>query len=404
MTPPAPTRREMLKQLSVLIATAAIDMIGFAMVLPLLPFYALRLQASPETIGLLIASYSVAQLATAPLWGRVSDRYGRRPALLAGLIGSAIAYVVFAFAGSVWLLFASRVIQGAGGGTTGVAQAYVADTVGPRDRAQALGWLSAATSLGVMLGPVVGSLAHGLGAAAPGLIAAVLCLVNIGFAWKWLPESRKRTEGGQPRTAIWTAVSRVVSRPGTPVPRLIWIYAAGMLGFTAMTAVLALFLDQRFGITEGTIGYFFFYVGLLSFVMRSVLLGPIVRRIGERGAMRAGTVLLGLGLAAYPLAPNLWVLALIIPLVPIGTALLFPSTTALISHNTKTADLGTTMGVAQTFAGMARVASPLIATSAFQRFGEGMPFYVAAGIVAGVGVLAFRLPAAAGVPVEDPGG
>jgi multidrug resistance protein len=404
MTTPAPTRREMLKQLSVLIATAAIDMIGFAMVLPLLPFYALRLQASPETIGLLIASYSVAQLATAPLWGRVSDRYGRRPALLAGLIGSAIAYVVFAFAGSVWLLFASRIIQGAGGGTTGVAQAYVADTVGPRDRAQALGWLSAATSLGVMLGPVVGSLAHGLGAEAPGLIAAVLCLVNIGFAWKWLPESRKRSEGGRPRTAIWTAFSRVVSQPGTPVPRLIWIYAAGMLGFTAMTAVLALFLDKRFGITEGTIGYFFFYVGLLSFVMRSVLLGPIVRRIGERGAMRAGTVLLGLGLAAYPLAPNLWVLALIIPLVPIGTALLFPSTTALISHNTETAELGTTMGVAQTFAGMARVASPLIATSAFQRFGEAMPFYVAAGIVAGVGVLAFRLPAAPGVPVEDAGG
>lgn len=403
MTGPGPTRRDMLKQLSVLIATAAIDMIGFAMVLPLLPFYALRLQASPEMIGLLIASYSVAQLATAPLWGRVSDRYGRRPALLAGLIASAIAYLVFAFAGSVWLLFASRVIQGAGGGTTGVAQAYVADSVGPRDRAQALGWLSAATSLGVMLGPVVGSLAHGLGPAAPGLIAAVLCLLNTGFAWTWLPESRKRIEGGRPRTPVMTAVSRVISQPGTPVPRLIWIYGAGMLGFTAMTAVLALFLEQRFGVTERTIGYFFFYVGLLSFVMRSVLLGPIVRRVGERGAMRSGTILLGVGLAAYPLAQSVWVLALVIPLVPIGTALLFPSTTALISHSTDPAELGTTMGVAQTFAGMARVASPLIATSAFQRFGEAMPFYVAAAIVAGVGVLAFRLPDHSGVPAGEVG-
>jgi multidrug resistance protein len=384
----------MLKRLSVLIATACIDMIGFAMVLPLLPFYALKLEASPETIGLMIASYSVAQLTTAPLWGRVSDRYGRRPALLAGLSASALAYVVFAFAGSVWLLFASRIIQGAGGGTTGVAQAYVADSVAPRERAQALGWLSAATSLGVMLGPVIGSLAHGLGPEAPGLVAALLCLLNIGFAFTWLPESRPRS--GVPaaarRTPVWRAVGTVVARPNGAVPRLIWIYGAGMLGFTSMTAVLALFLEARFGITERTIGYFFFYVGGLSMVMRSVFLGPIVRWIGERGAMRAGTVLLCAGLSFYPFATSVWLLAVIIPLVPVGTALLFPATTALMSHATEPAELGTTMGVAQTFAGLARVVAPMIATSAFQRFGQAMPFFVAATIVAGVGVLAFRLP------------
>jgi multidrug resistance protein len=389
-----PTRRDMLKRLSVLIATSAVDMIGFAMVLPLLPYYALRLQASPETIGLLIASFSVAQLATAPLWGRVSDRYGRRPALMAGLIASAVAYVVFAFAGSVWLLFASRLIQGAGGGTTGVAQAYVADSIAPRERAQALGWLSAATSLGVMLGPVIGSLAAGWGYAAPGLIAAVLCVVNTGFAWRWLPESRVAAAPGAPsrRTPVLQAIGQVVRQPGSVVSRLIWIYGAGMLGFTAMTAVFALFLEARFGVTERTIGYFFFYIGLLSLVMRSLLLGPIVRRIGERGAMRTGTVLLGAGLVAYPFAGSLPVLALIIPLIPVGTALLFPATTALVSHVTEPGELGMTMGVAQTFAGVARVVAPLVATSAFQRFGVAMPFFVAAAIVAGVGVLAFRLP------------
>lgn len=394
MTAAPLARRVALQRLSVLIATACIDMIGFAMVLPLLPFYALKLQATPETIGLMIASYSVAQLATAPLWGRVSDRYGRRPALLAGLAASAVAYAVFAFAGSVWLLFASRMIQGAGGGTTGVAQAYVADTVPPGERAQALGWLSAATSLGVMLGPVIGSLAHGLGAEAPGLVAAMLCLLNIGFAWTWLPESRQaaqRHPAGR-RTPVWRAVGTVVTRPRSPVPRLIWIYGAGMLGFTAMTAVFALFLEARFGITERTIGFFFFYVGFLSLVMRSLFLGPIVRRIGERGAMRTGTVLLCLGLGFYPFATNLWLLAAVIPLVPVGTALLFPATTALMSHATEAAELGLTMGVAQTFAGLARVVAPMISTSAFQRFGEAMPFFVAATIVAGVGVLAFRLP------------
>lgn len=390
MSGPAPSRADMLRRLSVLIAASAIDMLGFAMVLPLLPFYALKLRATPEMIGLLIASFSIAQLAAAPLWGRVSDRYGRRPALLAGLLASAVAYVVFAFANSIWLLLAARLIQGAGGGTTGVAQAYVADSIGPRDRAQALGWLSAATSLGVMLGPVVGSLASGLGASAPGLIAATLCLANSTFAWRWLPESHR--PAARTRVPVLHAMGRVVRQPGSSVPRLIWIYGAGMLGFTSMTAVFALFLEGRFGVTERTIGYYFFYVGVLSLLMRSLLLGPIVRRLGERGAMRTGTVLLGLGLLAYPSANSLGLLAAIMPLVPIGTALLFPATTALVSHLTDPSELGTTMGVAQTFAGLARVAAPLLATSAFQRFGDATPFYGAAGIVAIVGVLAFRLP------------
>lgn len=397
------SRGAQLRRLSVLIATGCVDMIGFAMVLPLLPFYALKLQATPEMIGAMTAAFSVAQLLSSPLWGRVSDRYGRRPALLVGLLASAAAYVVFGFANAVWLLFASRIIQGAGGGTTGVAQAYVADTVAPRDRAQALGWLSAATSLGVMVGPVIGSLAHRLGPQAPGIVAAGLCLLNVFFAWRWLPESNVPLAAGQPhpeRKSLWRAVGSVVRQPRSAVPRLIWIYGAGMLGFTAMTSVLALFLGLEFGITERTIGYFFLYVGLLSFVMRSVLLGPIVRRIGETGAMRAGTVMLTVGLLLYPFATNLWILAAIIPFVPIGTALLFPSTTALMSHATERAELGTTMGVAQTFAGVARVVAPLIATSAFQRFGPAMPFYVAGIIVAGVGVLAFHLPASVPTPAR----
>jgi MFS family permease len=131
------------RRLAVLIAVNFVDMIGFMIVLPLLPFYALELRASPEVIGWLIASFSIAQLLSAPLWGRVSDRYGRRPALLIGLGASAAAYVVFGLAESLWLLLLSRVVQGAGGGTTGVAQAYVADTMAPADRARALGWRSA---------------------------------------------------------------------------------------------------------------------------------------------------------------------------------------------------------------------------------------------------------------------
>lgn len=385
--------RDQFRRLAVLIGVNFVDMIGFMIVLPLLPFYALKLNATPEVVGQLIASYSIAQLVAAPLWGRVSDRYGRRPALLIGLSASALAYLVFGFATSVWLLLLSRIVQGAGGGTTGVAQAYVADTVVPANRARALGWLSAATSAGVMVGPAIGSSAAHLGQAAPGVIAAVLCLINVILAWRWLPESRKEpvTQVASGRKPIWYPAWLALRHPGTPIGRLLWIYGIGMLAFSSMTSIMALYLGAEFGFDERTIGYVFLYVGVLSFVMRSVLLGPIVDRIGETWAMRIGTVLLVLGLALYPLPHDLWTLALVIPLVPIGTALLFPATTSLMSRQAEPDGLGTTMGVAQTFAGLARVAAPLLATTLFQRLGHGWPFFVAGGFVALVGVMAFQV-------------
>jgi MFS family permease len=410
----APRARSELKQLSVLIATCCIDMMGFAMVLPLLPFYALKLNASAEVIGLMTATFSVAQLLTAPYWGRLSDRYGRRPALLVGLSASAVAYVIFGLAGTIWLLFLSRLVQGAGGGTTGVAQAYVADTVRPSGRAKALGWLSAATSAGVAIGPAIGSLSHAVfGPAAPGLVAAGLCLINVVFAWRWLPESRR--PAGSAGTAVlrkpvWKAAAEVVEHPARPVSRLIWIYGVGMLAFSCLTSVLALYLDAEFAITEKTIGYFYSYVGVLSFVMRSLLLGSIVARFGETRTMRMGTWILVAGLAGYTVVPNLWWLAATIPLVPIGTALLFPSTTALMSRASTKEELGTTMGVAQAFAGIARVAAPVVATVAFQRLGHPAPFYLAAGIVALVGLMAMRvehIPSHTGetpVPVAESAG
>ncbi len=395
--------RTQLRRLSILIAASCVDMIGFAMILPLLPFYALDLKASPVIIGLIFASFSLAQLISAPFWGRVSDRYGRRPALLIGLGASALAYTVFGLATSVWLLFASRVIQGAGGGTTGVAQAYVADTVRPEDRARALGWLSAATSAGIMVGPVIGSFAAALGRQAPGLVAAALCLINVGFAWRWLPESRVLPPAGaapgRGARSVWHAACDIVVRPRGAVPRLIWIYAVGMLAFSAFTSVLSLYLGAEFGFTEKTIGYVFLYVGLLSLVMRSLCLGPIVDRFGETWAMRLGTLSLVVGLVAYPFAHSLWLLLALMPFVPIGTALLFPSTTALLSRESAGTELGATMGIAQTYGGIARMAAPVIATFAYQYFGHSMPFNLAAALVALVSILAFRIPGKLRCPV-----
>lgn len=397
------------RRLAVLIAVNFVDMIGFMIVLPLLPFYALELRASPEMVGWLIASFSVAQLLAAPVWGRVSDRYGRRPALLIGLTASAAAYLVFGFAESFWLLLLSRLVQGAGGGTTGVAQAYVADTIPPADRARALGWLSAATSAGVVLGPAIGSFAAHLGREAPGLVAAGLCVINILFAWRWLPESKPRDEGpARPRPPVWHAAWTALRHPGSGLARLLWIYGIGMLAFSAQTSTLALYLGAEFGLDEKTIGPIFTYIGVLSFTMRSLLLGPIVDRLGEARTMQMGTLLLVLGLVLYPAPRSLWTLAAVIPLVPIGTALLFPSTTSLMSRHSDPRELGATMGVAQTFAGLARVVAPLLATMAFQRLGHGWPFYLAGACVAVVGILALGVEASpsvsAGRPAEKEAG
>ena len=289
-----------------------------------------------------------------------------------------------------------------------MAQAYVADTTAPAARARALGWLSAATSAGVVLGPAIGSFAAHLGQEAPGLVAAALCVINIVFAWRWLPESKARDQGpARPRPPVWHAAWHAVRHPATGLARLLWIYGFGMLAFSAQTSTLALYLGAEFGLNERTIGPIFTYIGVLSFTMRSLLLGPIVDRLGEPRTMRLGTVLLVLGLVLYPVPRDLWTLALVIPLVPIGTALLFPSTTSLMSRHSDPRELGATMGVAQTFAGLARVVAPLLATAAFQRLGHAWPFYLAGGSMAMVGLLAFRVqakPIASAAPAEEEAG
>lgn len=379
------------RSLWILMAAAFVDMLGFAMVFPLLPFYARRLGAQDWIIGPMIASFSIAQLASSPLWGRLSDRTGRRPVLLIGLTSSALGYLVFGFANSIWLLFASRIVQGAGGGTTGVIQAYVSDTTDPSQRARGLGWLSAATSAGVMIGPAIGSLATHLGPTAPGIFAAALCVLNVAFAWRFLPESKPAHAHG-PRRSIRAAMWHVVRHPAAPAPRLIWIYAVGMGAFTSMSAVIALYLNGAFGITEKTIGWIFLYIGALSVVMRAVILGWLVDRIGEARVMRMGALLLAGGLALYPVPQTIWLAALVIPLVPMGTALLFPSVTALASHRADPKELGQTMGVQQAFGGVARVFGPMWSTAVFQAVGHAAPFWIAAGIMAFVSLLAFRVP------------
>jgi len=337
------------KRLVVLIAVCFVDMIGLLMIAPLITFYALRLGGSPSSVGPLFSAFAVAQLLASPIWGRVSDRYGRRPVLLSGLFASAVAYLIFGFAGSLWLLFVCRFVQGFGGGTTGVAQAYVADTMAPSRRAKALGWLSAATSLGVSIGAVLGSVTHKVwGPHGPGLAAAALVLLNMGFAWRWLPESRVYTPAPPDPSGVLRAsgsfkvvvnnVTRplwnVIRHPASPVSEVIWVYAIGMLALNALIAVLSLFLMQRFGMTADNVGPIYFVFSAVGVVMRIHLVGWLNERMGEVRTMRLGAVLLAIGLVLMPLPSTLWGFIICLILAPIGTALLFPASTALVSHRT----------------------------------------------------------------------
>jgi multidrug resistance protein len=394
-------------KLIVLMITAFVDMVGLLMIIPLLPFYAKDLGANGFIVGLLVSSFAIAQLITAPVWGRFSDRYGRRPALLVGLSASAIAYVVFGFANALWLLFLSRVVQGAGGGTVSVIQAYVADALEPEERAKGLGWLSAATNAGVALGPVLGSFASHLHRSGPGLFAAGLCVVNITFAFFFLSESRDMHEAkavGSKRIRPRDAVARVVTHSGETASRLIWIYAIAMGAFQGANSMLALFLSVRFGVTENTIGFFYTYIGTISVVTRALILGWAVDRYGEARLSRFGSTLLAVGLAAlafmHPLkdptalahALRLSVsfvgilpylpLALAVALLPLGTAFTFPCVTALLSRVIPSSERGLYMGVQQTFGGTARALFPILAGVAFDRFVE-LPFLASAALVAG---------------------
>jgi len=370
-------------KLFVLIITSFVDMVGLLMVLPLIPFYALDLGGGGVVVAVLVSSFTAAQLLSAPLWGRFSDKYGRRPALLIGLIAAAIAYVVFAYATSIWMLLLSRIVQGAGGGTVGVIQAYVADSVEPENRAKALGWLSAATNLGVAIGPAIGSAALVMGRPGPGLAAAALCLVNVFFAWKFLRESRDMTDVSIRKPGASRAmIARVVTHAGEPAPRLIWIYAIAMGAFSGLMAILALFLADRFSVTADNIWIFFTYVGVISVVTRAGILGWAVDHYGEARLSRMGLILLAVGLATIPFARGYVTLALAVALIPLGTAFTFPCVTSMLSRMIPSGERGLYMGVQQTFGGLARIIIPLWAGFAYDHLGPTVPFFTSAALVA----------------------
>ncbi len=403
-------------RLLVLMAAAFLDMVGLLMIVPLVPFYVERLAPNGmpmlgfqlevgQLTGIVVAAFTLAQLLSAPLWGRFSDRYGRRPALLIALVMSAISYLLVGFADTLFMLLLARLVQGAGGGTVGVIQGYVADTTEPLQRARALGWLSAATNLGVALGPVLGSYAVKLSEldywaeadralvrqAAPGVFAATLCVLTMIFAARFLRESNERRGRSTTRVPVRRALVEVVRHPTRPSSRLILTYAIAIGAFTGTTAQIALSLKERFGIDADLIGYVFFWIGAISVFTRVLALGPLVDRIGEVRLSRIGIILLTIGLVVAGLADSLPTLAIGVGLLPLGTAFTFPCVTALLSRMVDQDNRGMYMGLQQTFGGSARIAMPLLCGYAFDHYGVSAPFLVSATFVCATLLLGFGL-------------
>src|ERR1700682_598371 len=411
--------RKIPAKLFTLMATAFVDMVGLLMIIPLLPFYVKTLGGSGIDvlgmhfgigiiIGFIVAAFTFAQLLSAPMWGRFSDRVGRRPTLLIALGAAAIAYLIFGFAHSLLVLFLSRIVQGAGGGTVGVIPAYVADSTDPKDRARALGWLSATTNLGVALGPVLGSFAIALGKrdlmpgpgtlqmgrAAPGIMAAALCLLNMIFVARYLKESRdfnEQPQAGEIRRSSSQAIWHVISHSSEPASRLIWIYAISIGAFQGSFSVLALFLNARFQVTEQTIGYFFMYVGSISVFARVLLLGRMVDWLGEANLSRLGLILLAGGVLGMPLLKSLLMLAIAVALIPLGTAFTFPCVTALLSRVIKPGERGLYMGMQQTYGGIARIIAPLFFGWAFDSIGVSSPYFFSSAFILATIFLGFGL-------------
>jgi MFS transporter, DHA1 family, tetracycline resistance protein len=381
--------------MAVLFGAVLVDMMGFGIVIPVLPFYALEFGASPLQVTVLIASFSATQLAAAPIWGRVSDRRGRRPLLIAGLFASAVSYLIFGLATSLLMLLASRIAAGAAGGTISVAHAYVADTTSAEQRAHGLGLIGAAAGLGVMLGPAIGGFFSRYGLGMPGYVAAALCTLNAIAAIVLLPESRTREHAAQTargEAATLRGWARAMVR--YPLSLLFGVYFLTITSFAAMTALLALFLAARFGLGAQAMGLIFALAGAVTVVVRGVVLGRLVRRFGEPTTVRIGSAALGLALVAMPVVAHpLW-MAAVVPLWAFGAGTLYPALSSLVSRATDAHSQGSILGGKEIIGGTGRVLGPLWGGLVFQKIAIAGPFVVGAVLVWCAWLLARRIPPA----------
>jgi len=409
-------------RLAILFAAVFIDLVGFGIVLPLLPFYADRFGASGTEIGLLVLSYSAAQLLLAPVWGRLSDRYGRRRILIVGLLGSSASYVVFAFAGSFSILLISRIMAGVGGANIPVAQAYIADITPPERRAANMGLIGAAFGLGFIFGPALGGILAPIAPELPGLVAASLCAANALLAVILLPESRDASASTSVERIARTDRQRIGAAdtpPQAPPPalatirtvmenreflRILLLTFLITTAFASMHPTFPLFAARRFGLEERDVGWLFAFTGLVSAIVQGGVVRILVARIGEAALVRLASIPFAMGFLVMAIAPSIPVLLVGLALLALGFGGTLPSLTSLLSRAAPDDLQGGSLGVGQSTAALGRILGPLLAGILWDLSGPAWPYLVAGTIGVGAAVVsqALRDPRPAGVDQGPP--
>jgi DHA1 family tetracycline resistance protein-like MFS transporter len=380
--------------MAILFLIVFVDLVGFGLVIPLLPFYAERFAASAPEMTMLFATYSLMSMLTAPLWGRLSDNIGRRPVLMLSMAAAALAYIALAFANALWVLFAARAFAGACAGNIAAAQAYIADVTTPETRAKGMGMIGAAFGLGFIIGPVIGGVLAGNDIAnadleTPGLIAAGLSMIACIGAAVLLRESRGSRPVRQSRGRL-AAAREAFGRP--VLARLLAVSFLVVLAFSGMETTFAWWAIAQFGWGPRSTGFVFFYVGLLSALMQGGLIGRLNRQFGEEKLMLAGLGLIAIGLLGLPLARDVPLLLLAVSALAIGMGAMQPSINSLISKSATSDEQGEVMGVAQSIGSLSRVLGPLAAGWLFATLGRNSPFLWGAVLVASALMLGWRLP------------
>lgn len=377
--------------LVVLFLTVFIDLLGFGIVLPLLPYYAESFGAGPLAVTLLSSCYSMMQFLFAPVWGRLSDRVGRRPVLILSLAGSSLSYLLFGLTGSLPMLFATRILAGICAANISTAQAYIADVTTPETRAKGMGMIGAAFGLGFIFGPAIGGTLSRYGYSVPAFFAAGLSFFALTLALFRLPESLRPGVVARGRMFEPRRLRTALRYPGMGL--LLVIFFCSVFAFANLEATFALFVEKasRFGYTARETGYLFAYMGVLMSLMQGGLIGRLARRFGERRLVVAGTLMLAAGMGVVPLAPGLGGLLGALALLAFGVGMNTPSLSSLISRSAGADEQGSVLGVSQSVSSLARILGPAWGGFVFERFGPASPYFTAAGLMGATFLMSLML-------------
>lgn len=346
-------------QLGIIFLTIFIDMVGFGIVIPVLPLYAQNFGASPLAIGALVGVYSAVQFVFSPLWGKLSDRIGRRPVLITSVIGTAIGFFIMGKATVLWVLFLARIIDGISGGNVSTAQAYIADITPPEKRSSAMGMIGAAFGLGFVFGPMIGGLLSHFSLAAPFYFAAALAALNALLIFLVLPESLapEHRSGQRPKQSIAEVFNHA---NGPALGTVMLVYFLSITGFAMMTALNALFLSHRFGFDARHIGYVFAYIGTLGVIIQGGLLGRFVKKFGEKRLATIGALVLAASLFALPLSSSTGTLMAVCLGIAIGNGFLTPTLNGLASLYVDKTWQGRALGLMQSAGSLGRTIGPIV--------------------------------------------